>query len=46
MPDGTMAEITKRLASRYYQLMTGHVRTGQYLRSANVRLTAQCWWCQ
>jgi len=22
---------TKRLASRYYQLKTGHARTGQYL---------------
>jgi len=27
-PDGTVAGSTKRLASRYYQLRTGHCRTG------------------
>jgi len=27
-PDGTVAENIKRLASRYYQLKTGHARTG------------------
>jgi len=43
---GTIAESTKRLASRYYQLKTGHARTVQYLHWAKVRLTAQCWWCQ
>ena len=30
-PDGTVAESTKRLASRFYQLKAGHFRTGQYL---------------
>ena len=45
-PDGTIAENTKRLASKYYQLKTGHARTGQYLHWAKVRPTAQCWWCQ
>jgi len=44
--DVTVAESTKRLASRYYQLKTGHARTGQYLHWAKVRPTAQCWWCQ
>jgi len=44
--DGTIAESTKRLASRYYQLKTGHTRTGQYLHWAKVRPTAQWWWCQ
>jgi len=45
-PDGAVAGSTKRLASRYYQLKTGHARTGQYLHWAKVRPTAQCWWCQ
>jgi len=45
-PDGTIAESTKRLASRYYQLKTGHARTGQYLHWVKVRPIAQCWWCQ
>jgi len=44
-PDGTVAESTKRLASRYYQLKAGHCRTGQYLHWAKVRPNAQCWWC-
>jgi len=30
-PDSAVADSTKRLASRYYQLKTGHARTGQYL---------------
>ena len=30
-PDGTVAGSTKRLASRFYQLKTGHCRTGQHL---------------
>jgi len=45
-PDGTITGSTKRLASRYYQLKAGHCCTEQYLRSAKVRPTAQCWWCQ
>jgi len=45
-PEGTIAESTKRLASRYYQLKTGHARIGQYLHWAKIRPTAQCWWCQ
>jgi len=44
-PDGTVAGSTKRLASRFYQLKTGHARTGQYLHWAKVRPTAKCWWC-
>jgi len=46
MPDGTVAGSSKRLASRYYQLKTGHARTGQYLHWAKFCPTAQCWWCQ
>jgi len=41
-----VADSTKRLASRYYQLKTGHARTGQYLQWAKVRPDAQCWWCK
>jgi len=45
-PDGTVAGSSKKLASRFYQLKTGHRRTGQYLHWAKVRPTAQCWWSQ
>jgi len=45
-PDGAVADSTKRLASRYYQLKTGHARTGQYLHWAKVRPDVQCWWCK
>ena len=45
-PDGTVAGSTKRLASRLYQLRTGHCQTGQYLHWAKARPTAQCWWCR
>jgi len=41
-PDGVVAGSTKRLASRSYQLKTGHARTGQYLHWAKARTTAQC----
>jgi len=46
MPNGTVADYTKRLASRFYQLKTGHAQTGQYLHWAKVRPDAQCWWCK
>jgi len=42
-PDGTVAESTKRLASRFYQLKTGHCLTGQYLHWTKSRPTPQCW---
>ena len=45
-PDGAVAGSAKRLASRYYQLKTGHARAGQYLHWARVRPDAQCWWCK
>jgi len=45
-PDDAVAGSTKRLPSRYYQLNTGHARTGQYLHWAKARPTAQCWWCR
>ena len=37
---------TKRLASRFYQLKTGHCLTGQYLNWTKNRPTPQCWWCR
>jgi len=45
-PDSVVADSTKRLASRFYQLKTGHARIGQYLHWAKVRPDAQCWWCK
>jgi len=44
-PDGTVAGSAKRLAATFYQLKTGHVRTGEYLHWSKSRPTAQCWWC-
>ena len=45
-PDSTVAESTKRIASRFYQIKTGHCLTGQYLNWTKKRATPQCWWCQ
>jgi len=36
-PDDMVAGSTKRLASRFYKLKTGHCRTGQYLYWAKAR---------
>jgi ribonuclease HI len=44
-PDQTVAGSTKRHASRFYQLKTGHCLTAQYLNWTKTRPTAQCWWC-
>ena len=41
-----VADTTKRLASRFYQLKTGHARIRQYLHWAKVHPNAQCWWCK
>ena len=45
-PDGSVAGSTKRLASRFYQIKTGHCLTGQYLNWTKNRPTPQCWWCR
>jgi len=45
-PDGAVANSSKRLASRFYQLKTGHCLTGQYLNWTKNRPTPQCWWCR
>jgi len=41
--DGTVVGSTKRLASRFYQLKTGHCLTGQHLNWTRNRPTPQCW---
>jgi len=45
-PDSTIAKANKRLASRFYQMKTGHCLTGQYLAWTTRRPDATCWWCQ
>jgi len=45
-PDGAVTSSSKRLASRFYQLKTGHCLTGQYLYRTKNRPTAPCWWCR
>jgi len=44
-PDSMVANSSKRLASRFYQLKTGHCLAGQYLNWTKSWPTAQCWWC-
>jgi len=45
-PDGALANSTKRLASRFYQLKKRHWLTGQYLNWTKRRPSPQCWWCR
>ena len=45
-PDSMVAGSTKRIASRFYQIKTGHCRTGQYLNWTKSQPTPQCWWCR
>jgi len=44
-PDGTIAE-SQEARLKYYQLKTGHARTGQCLRWTGVRPAARYWCCQ
>jgi len=44
--NSTVAGSTKRLASRFNQVKTGHCLTGQYLHWTKNRATPQCWWCR
>jgi len=44
--DSAVANSSKRLASRFYQLKTGHCLTGQHLNWTTSRSTPQCWWCR
>jgi hypothetical protein len=41
-PDGVVAGSSKRHASRFYQLKTGHCLTGQHLHRTKSRPTPQC----
>jgi ribonuclease HI len=45
-PDGAVASCNKRLASRLYQLKTGHCLSGKYLHWTKNRATTPCWWCR
>jgi len=45
-PGGAVANSSKRIASRFYQVKTGHCLTGQYLNWTKNRPTPQCWWCR
>ena len=45
-PNGAVANSTKRLAFRFYQLKTGYCLTGQYLDWTKKRPSPQCWWCR
>jgi len=40
--NSTVSGSTRRLASRFYQVKTGHCLTGQYLQWTRSRPTAQC----
>ena len=44
-PDPTPAKAPKRLASRFYQMKTGHALTGKYLKHIGSRESDACWWC-
>jgi len=46
LPDRTVAGCSKRSASRFYQLRSGHALTGQYLKWTKSRPSARCEWCQ
>ena len=41
----TPARAEKRTASWFYQLKSGHVLTGVYLKSTDNSPDDQCWWC-
>jgi ribonuclease HI len=43
-PDGVVAGSSKRHASKFYQLKTGHCLTGQHLHRTKSHPTRQCWW--
>ena len=45
-PDAIVVGANKRLASRLYQLKTGHCLTGQYPQWTTRRPDTKCWWCQ
>jgi hypothetical protein len=44
--DPAVAGAPKRIASRYYQLKTGHAPVGVFLQRIKVQEGASCQWCQ
>ena len=44
-PDPALAKARNGIASRYYQLKTGHALTGMYLKWIGCREDDTCWWC-
>jgi len=44
-PDSTPAKASKAVASRVYQLRTGHALIGPYLKKIGKRASDTCWWC-
>ena len=44
-PDPTPAKASKSVASRFYQLRTGHALVGSYLKKIGKRVSDTCWWC-
>ena len=45
-PDAIVAGANKLIASRFYQLKSGHCLTGQYLQCTTRCPDTKCWWCQ
>jgi len=43
--DPTPAKAPKRIATRFYQLKTGHALTATHLKWIKLREGDQCWWC-
>ena len=41
----TLANASKKYASRYYQLKVGHGAIGTFLARIGVIETPECWWC-
>ena len=44
-PDPTLAKANRAVASRVYQLRTGHALIGPYLKKIGKRASDTCWWC-
>jgi len=44
-PDPTPAKASKAVASRFYQLRTGHALIGPYLKKIGKSASDTCWWC-
>ena len=40
-----LARARKELASRYFQLLSGHAATGEHLTRIGQATSPHCWWC-